>query len=185
MSANTSTRYFERVKGPAIAPLEENLEKFEAGAITIGVEYRVITDEIVGALGLADTARSNDYVGLNDNGVSVHVFVKTEEGNLERLRFDCFQDDPHYHYFPASGETLDIVHVDRAMTGDPLAWVLERIRSRLPHLLQRAGVDNAAQLIDPQRLEAILPLVTEAAYRSRYKTDKERIRQDAITMARK
>lgn len=183
MSANTSSRYFERVKGPPIAPIEANMQRFEAGAITIGVEYRVLTDEIVGALGLADTARSNDYVGLDDNGVSVHVFAKTAEGNLERLRFDCFQDDPHYHYFPSSGETLDIVHLDPAMVGDPLAWVLDRIRARLPQLLQRAGVANAAQLVDPQRMEAILPLVTEAAFRSRYGTDKERVRQDAVARA--
>jgi hypothetical protein len=120
MNSKTSERFYERVKGPAIPPVKENMQKFAAGAITIGVEFRLITDEIVGALGLSETAASNDYTNLNDNGVSIHVFAKAADGDLERLRFDCFQDDPHYHYFLSAGEIIDIIHMDPTIVGDPM-----------------------------------------------------------------
>jgi hypothetical protein len=185
MTSKTSERFFERVAGPPIPPVKENMETFEAGPIRIGVEFRVITDEIVGALGLSETAAANEYRNLNDNGVSIHVFVKVDNGERERVRFDCFQEDPHYHYFSADLSIVDIIHIDPSMTGDPLAWVLERIGTRLPQLLQRAGVENGAQLVERESLERILPMVTEAAYRLRYGSNKERIHRGALDMARR
>jgi len=185
MSSKTSERFYERVAGPPIPPLKEKMQTFAAGAVTIGVEYRLLTDEIVGALGLTEAAAANNYANLDDNGVSIHVFVEAADGDFERLRFDCFQEDPHYHYFTSGLQIVDIIHIDPNMTGDPLAWALDRIRSRLPQLLQRAGVENAAQLVEPNALERILPLVTEAAYRFRYGSDREDTRRSALEMARR
>jgi hypothetical protein len=183
MNSKTSERFYERVKGPAIPPVKENMQRFTAGPITIGVEFRVITDEIVGALGLSEIATGNNYTNLNDNGVSIHVFAKAADGDLERLRFDCFQDDPHYHYFLSRGDIIDIIHMDPTIVGDPMLWSIDRIRTRLPQLLERAGVENAAQLVEQRSLEEILPTVTEAAHRARRVADKEHTRRGALDMA--
>jgi hypothetical protein len=50
-------------------------------------------------------------------------------------------------------------------------------------MLQRAGVENAAQLVEAGSLEKILPQVTEAAHTARRMGDKDRTRRDALDMA--
>ena len=108
--------------------------------------------------------------GLDDCGVSLHVFATHPDGDrLEHLRFDCFDEDPHYHYVDWKGQSNDMVHMDKIADGDPLAWALDRIRTRLPQMLERAGAGHIP--IDAGAVEAILPRVSEAAYRARYDHD--------------
>src|SRR5665213_568962 len=78
-----------------IPPVERNTERFTAGAVTIGVEFRVLTDALIAAMG---KKAAPEIGSLDDAGVSIHVFVKAADGDLERLRFDCFRKEPHYHY---------------------------------------------------------------------------------------
>ena len=97
MALGKAGRHADRYVGKetmAIPPLDEHLQKFTAGAISIGVEYRVLTDDIIKAMGLTAVEGMQN---LNDSGVSLHVFAKAADGDLERLRFDCFEDDPHFH----------------------------------------------------------------------------------------
>ena len=110
------------------------MEMFDAGAVRIGVEFRILTDELVAALGLKATV-----TGLNDVGVSLHVFVKAEDGDLERLRFDCFEVDPHYHLDPPGANQVTPVPAER----DSIDWALEELRTDLPAWLARAGLDVA------------------------------------------
>ena len=173
-------QYGIRYTGMPIDPIEEQLEKFHAGAITIGVEFRVLTDEIVAAMGRADEAKANGALNLNDDGVSLHVYSKGPDGDLERLRFDCFKDDPHYHYVDWPKHTQDIIHLDPTMTGDVLTWALALIRTRLPLLLERAGIADAARIVDPSLIEEVMPQVTEAAYRARYNADKSNVAKTAL-----
>src|SRR5579864_2354534 len=107
----TSEKYFERYGGTPIPPMLDNMELFDAGAISIGVEFRMLTDAVIASLGLAEIAASNGYPTLADNGVSLHVFINTAEGNFERLRFDCFTNDPHYHYLSLRNKTQDVIHL--------------------------------------------------------------------------
>lgn len=180
MTTVTSEKYYERYGGMPIAPVSENMELFEAGAIGIGVEFRVLNNAVLGSLGLSEIAASNKYPTLNDNGVSLHVFVRTAEGNFERLRFDCFQKDPHYHYLSLRNRTQDVIHIDTNVTGDVVAWALTMLRTRLVPMMLRADIDDAALLVDHTKLEQILPLVTEAAYRARYHADRAKIEQSAM-----
>jgi hypothetical protein len=175
-------QYGIRYTGMPIDPIEEQLEKFHAGAVTIGVEFRVLTDDIVAAVGMAEIAKANGAVNLNDEGVSLHVYAKAPDGDKERLRFDCFNDDPHYHYVDWPKHTQDIIHLDPVMTGDVLTWALTLIRTRLPQLLERAGIADAARLVDPSLIEDIMPKVTEAAYRARCNTDKAKAASAALKM---
>ena len=34
----------------------------------------------------------------------------------------------------------EMIHIDKVADGDPLAWTLERLRLRLAHMLERAGL---------------------------------------------
>jgi hypothetical protein len=180
MANMTSEKYYERYGGMPIPPMKQNMEVYEAGAISIGVEFRVLNNAVVRALGLGEIAASNAYPELDDHGVSLHVFVHTSEGNHERLRFDCFQNDPHYHYLSLPNKTQDVIHLDCTVIGDPVAWALTMLRTRLVPMLLRADIDDAGLIVDHTAVEQILPKVTEAAFRARFSTDRKRIEQAAL-----
>ena len=128
-----------------------------AGALTIGVEYRDVTPEALEATyadnpeQLAEMLAKSPDGGFADEGVSLHV-NGTADGH-EYLRFDVFADEPHYHYVHntgAAGETVNnVIDFDAVASGDMLAWALERLRTRLPEMLQEAGGDAVAAAVDP------------------------------------
>jgi hypothetical protein len=156
-----------------IPPVETQTHYFEAGPIRIGVEYRLLTDAVAAAH-MIETAGSNDpaeTVALDDRGISLHVFGEQDGEQREFLRFDCFVEDPHYHYVSWRDQTNDMIHIDPVADGDPLQWAVERIRTRLPQMLERSGARELARQLDPVALEEALPRVIEAAFRLRYDHD--------------
>jgi len=156
-----------------IPPIEAHTQYFDAGAIRVGVEYRVLTDEVVQSIRASLEGASGDDTGrlenLDDSGVSLHVFGRHGDGLLEYLRFDCFREEPHYHYVSWSEKSNEVLHIDPVADGDPLAWALERIRTRLPQMLRRAGAVDVARAVDAALVESVLPRIAEAAYRARYR----------------
>jgi len=164
-----------------IPPVDAQTRYFEAGRISIGVEYRLLNDAIA-ARHVEDDAPDMDGVtGLEDCGVSLHVLATHDDGErLEHLRFDCFDEEPHYHYVDWKGQSNDMVRIDPIADGDPLTWALDRIRTRLPQMLRRAGAGEVTPHIDSTAIEAILPRVSEAAYRARYEHDDQATLRGAL-----
>lgn len=66
------------------------------------------------------------------------VRVLGTDDDHEYLRFDMFDEDPHYHYRPPAGEER-IIGIDTVAVGDPVDWVLARLRERLTPMLVEAG----------------------------------------------
>jgi hypothetical protein len=165
-----------------IPPVPAQTEFIEAGVLRFGVEYRLLTDAIAAASQTvaASGADAADPASFDDRGVSIHVYGDDGAGPLEYLRFDCFEEDPHYHYVSWKERSNEMLHLDPVADGDPLAWALERIRTRLPQMLARAGAAHIAARIDPRRLDEALPRVAEAAYRARYRHDDEAVQRDAL-----
>jgi hypothetical protein len=136
-----------------------------AGPITFGIEPRVfdpvaeaakLTAEEIAAAG-PDALFHSDQV---DSGVCVHVFAT--EGLAEYLRFDCFNDEPHYHYIvPGRGNML--VRFDRVANGPMLDWTLRTLRGRLPEMLTQLGAENLAAALKPKELERALDEVQRVA----------------------
>ena len=153
-------RHVTRYDVMPIPPVEAHTEWFEAGALAIGVEYRLV-DEAVAA------ARQVEAAVLDDRGVSLHVVGDVDGVRREVLRFDCFVEDPHYHYVSWRAKANEVLHVDPVADGDPLAWALERLRTRLPQMLARAGAPELAAAVDAAVIAAALPRVAEAAARLR------------------
>ncbi len=139
-----------------------------AGAITFGVEPRVfdpvaeaakLTAEEIAAAG-PDALFHSDKI---DGGVCVHVFGT--DGLDELLRFDCFDDEPHYHYIvPGRGNML--VHFDRIANGPMLDWTLRTLRGRLPELLAQLGAEDLAASLHPNELARALDEVERVALAS-------------------
>ncbi len=153
-----------------IPPVEAHTRWFEASVLRIGVEYRLLDDAIAAAhMRVVDYGgRYAQAQGIQDCGVSLHVCGQQDGEWREFLRFDCFDEDPHYHYISQRDRMNDMVHIEAVATGDPLAWALERIRTRLPQMLARARAEDVATRIELPLVEAALSRVAEAAYRARY-----------------
>jgi len=49
-----------------------------------------------------------------------------------------------------------------------LAWSLDRISSRLPQMLARAGADDVAREVDMNLVDRAMPQVKEMAYNARH-----------------
>ena len=165
-----------------IPPVDEHTRYFEAGALRIGVEYRLLDDAIAAAHMRAVDAGGKyaEANGIDDCGVSLHVFGHQDGEWRELLRFDCFGEDPHYHYLSKRDKMNDMVHMDPIANGDALAWALERIRTRLPQMLARAGAGDVVRKLDVAAVEAALPRVAEAAYRARYEHDDDAVHAAAL-----
>lgn len=177
MSASHITLYDKM----PIPPVEEHTERFDAGVVSFGVEYRLLDDAIAAASDVAVASGSDrGPESFDDRGVSIHVYALEDGERLERLRFDCFEDDPHYHYVDWKAGRNEMLHLDPVADGDPVAWALERIRTRLPQMLARAGATQAAHSIDAALLDAVLPRVAEAAHRLRFDHDDEAVRAAAL-----
>jgi len=167
-----------------IPPVAANTHWFDAGALRIGVQYRLLDDAIAAAadaqLAAASGGERGQTTGLDDRGVALHIYAEQDGEWREFLRFDCFQEDPHYHYVSHRDRTNDMLHLDPIADGDALAWALERIRTRLPQMLARAGAADVVARIDARALEEALPRVAEAAYRARYESDAAAVRAAAL-----
>lgn len=103
------------------------------GAIKFGLEYRDL---------------------LSDQGVCIHALGDVDGEEVELLRFDCFDHEPHYHYGPEKRNTR--LMLDKTTEGDPLDWTLRQLNERLPEMVRRAGYDDLAAGIDMDGLRGTL-----------------------------
>jgi hypothetical protein len=84
----------------------------------------------------------------------------TDDGH-EYLRFDVFDDEPHYHYNHPTGEDGDdivnhVIDFDTVAMGDMLPWVLGRLRSRLAQMLTEAGGAHLVDGLDTAKVDDVL-----------------------------
>ena len=113
----------------------------EAGAVTFAMLYRNAGE---------------------DRGVTIHVMGSPHGEMTELLRFDCFEQVPHYHYAPLGRN--ERLNLDKVSAGDPLDWALGRLRTRLPEMLEYAGFSDVASRLDAEVLRSKLDEVSEAAH---------------------
>ena len=98
---------------------------FNGGAVDITLEYREL---------------------MPDQGLCVQVFGKAEGQDTEILRFDCFDQMPHYHYGPANHNIR--LNMDKTTVGNPFGWTLDNLRTKLPAMIQRAGYADLAAAVE-------------------------------------
>ena len=167
-----------------IPPLEAQTEFIDAGPLRFGVEYRLLSEAVTASSPVAAANGTDKGDGpLDDRGVSLHVYGVRDGEALEHLRFDCFDEDPHYHYISWKDRSNVMLHLDPIADGDPLQWTLERLRTRLPQMLEHAGAADIAAELDQRSVDAVLPRLAEAAYRARYHHDDNAILADALKPA--
>jgi hypothetical protein len=149
----------------------ENTAMFVAGAITIGVEYRHLDEAVILAFYGPDARAKFDNITpagmgavVEEDGVALHVFG-TEDG-AEYLRFDCFDDAPHYHYLDPATPRNVVVDYDAVAGGPVLSWALNAIEFRVGAMLAHAGAAALAARVDADVVGATMVQVREAAKRA-------------------
>lgn len=121
-----------------IPRIEENCIAVEAGPILLVVEGRNLTPEIVAVFRAESSSEPQSYdESMNDKGACLHIDGTDDQ--LEHLRFDCFEKDPHYHYIFQEPRGNIVCRFDEIANGDPISWAVDRVRSRLPEMLEFVG----------------------------------------------
>lgn len=140
---------------------------FEAGAVNLILEYRSVDPERLERAyadrpeDLAEIRKFSPAGGFTDTGVSVHV-VGTRDGH-EYLRFDVFQDDPHYHYVHPTGDCNHWVPFDPVAGGDMFGFTMTCLRERLAPMLAFAGGGEVAATLDRRRLGSAVDALEKKA----------------------
>jgi hypothetical protein len=143
-------------------PDPEHTQWFAAGAVTFGVEYRdVDPDGLEATYGSdpqawAEIVANSPAGGFADTGVSLHV-NGTEDGH-EYLRFDLFDDDPHYHYVWPEGDHNQVVPFDTVALGDVFDVAFACLRQRLGTMLRHA---HGEALADSLVAEVQAPIIDQ------------------------
>jgi hypothetical protein len=83
---------------------------------------------------------------MADQGLSIQVAADIDGRDVELLRFDCFDQAPHYHYGPENMN--ERIFMDKTTAGNPIGWTLNQFRTRLPEMLTRAGYEELANQLD-------------------------------------
>ena len=156
-------------------PSETDTQWFPAGVLTLGIEYRDVNPDDLLELyeddpaQLAELLEKSPEGGFSDNGVSIHV--RGADDGHEYLRFDVFDDEPHYHYIhnTAPGEEIlnNVVTFDTFAFGDMLPVAIGWLRERLPEMLPRAGGGHLVDELDPDALGPVIDQVEQIARAAR------------------
>ena len=151
---------FTQMPIPMVA---EHCIAVDAGAVQLVVESRRLTNEI-----LRETygANANNEIQFDDFGATLHV-CGTADG-LEHLRFDCFENEPHYHYIEQSEGANTVVRIDELAVGDPLEFSLSCVERHLPDMLRHCGVGPLADEVaaEPEKVRAALGEVRDLMQRA-------------------
>ena len=156
---------------PPQPPAPANTRYLPAGAITFGIEYRDVDPESLTATYAEDPAQLAEFEeispegGFSDEGVSIHV-CGTDDGH-EYVRFDVFDDEPHYHYIhrtPAGAEVVNnVMEFDTTAHGEMLPWAIGRLRTRLPAMLTEAEGGHLVSQLDSELIGRVVDEVQRIA----------------------
>ena len=152
---------YDRLPIPMIT---EHCIPVDAGAVQLVVESRVLTNEII-----QDTfegAVAAD-VPFDDFGATLHVCGSAD--GVEHLRFDCFENEPHYHYIDQGAVTNTVVRIDELAVGDPVEFSLACVEHHLPDMLRHCGVGDLADEVAgrPERVGAAVAEVRALMVKAR------------------
>src|SRR5918999_4454263 len=95
-----------------------------------------------------------------DRGPSLRIYGDAEGKPVQLLRFDCFEQGPHFHYDPEGKNNQ--LRMDKTKVSDPIAWSMDYLRGNVTSLVRLAGYSELADQLDEGVLTAALPTVEKA-----------------------
>ncbi|MEC9010144.1 MAG: hypothetical protein VX311_04955 [Planctomycetota bacterium] len=107
------------------------MTELEIGGVVLAIDYRRMEE---------------------DRGSSVKVFGDIDGQRVQLLRFDCFDQDPHYHYAPTGVNRM--FHLDRLTMGCPVAFTLDQVKRNTRSMVAAAGFEEFSEGVDQDALAA-------------------------------
>ena len=123
--------------------MEKGNVTIDAGPVEFAMSYR---DEI-----------------MDDQGLCVQVYSEIDGKDTEVLRFDCFDQAPHYHYGPENHNIR--LHLDKTTAGNPFGWTMGNLRDNLSDMVRRSGYEDLASDLEASPLSTELLDEVEATGR--------------------
>ena len=123
--------------------MEKGNVTIDAGPVEFAMSYR---DEI-----------------MDDQGLCVQVYSEIDGKDTEVLRFDCFDQAPHYHYGPENHNIR--LHLDKTTAGNPFGWTMGNLRDNLSDMVRRSGYEDLASDLEASPLSTELLEEVEATGR--------------------
>lgn len=146
----------------------EHTVMIPAGSVTFGVEYRHLDEAMILAMYGPEARAKFDNkrpAGMGaiveEDGLAIHVF-ESASGH-EALRFDCFDDAPHFHLLHPPTPRNRIWNHPSAEGVPLLEWALATMRRDLRRLIDEAGFADAAAAIDERKVAIALGVVEQVA----------------------
>jgi hypothetical protein len=140
-----------------IPMIEKNAEWFDAGPVSFAVEVRVL-------------AGMDEAAGAGAGGGTIHVFGP--DRREEWVRFDCFDDEPHYHYLNQRAKLNTVWTYDDGVNGPMGPWAVSVLRRNLPSILRTAGADELAERVEREGFDlSALDRVEEALARAHERSE--------------
>jgi hypothetical protein len=96
----------------------------------------------------------------HDRGPSLQVLGDVDGKSVQLLRFDCFENEPHFHYDPTGKNNR--IFLNKARVSDPITWTVDYLRGNVASLVRIAGYSGLADRLDEQALAEALPAVEQA-----------------------
>src|SRR5712692_10566278 len=90
-----------------------------------------------------------------DRGPSLQVLGDVDGKSVQLLRFDCFENEPHFHYDPEGKNNR--IFLNKARVSDPIAWSMDYLQGNFTSLVRIAGYGRLADRLDEAALTAALP----------------------------
>jgi len=142
-----------------IPMIEKNAEWIDAGPVSFAVEVRVL-------------AGMDEAAGAGAGGGTIHVF--SPDHGEEWVRFDCFDDEPHYHYLDQRAKTNTVWTYDDAVNGPMTPWAVAALRSNLSAILRSAGAEALADGVEREGVDpAVYDRVAAALERARDRSESD------------
>ena len=152
--------------------------KFTAGPLTFTVKHELWDGNI------------QDHA---DQGVAIAVAADVAGKETTLLQFNCFDFEKSYIYGPenldlevAGPEMLggaaltNLYRLDPIADGNPIAWTIKTLGTKLPKMLERAGYPKMAAATDITAVQHVLPDV-EACARELYATKRNTVKHNRGT----
>jgi hypothetical protein len=153
-------------------------QKFTAGPLTFVVRHELWDGNI------------QDHA---DQGVAIAVIADVAGKPTTLLRFNCFDFEKSYIYGPenenlvvAGPEMLggtaltNLYRMDPIADGNPIAWTIKILGSKLSKMLERAGYPQIAAKTNQAAVKRILPEL-EACAREVYATERNTVKHNRGT----
>ena len=114
--------------------VQKSTASVDAGPVKFSVHY------------VDQDGRRGSHTRQPQQGVRISVSSDVAGTETQLLRFDCFDQNPHYHYAPEGDN--ERIALDQTANGNPIGWTLAQLRTRLPAMVRRAGYDTIADKLD-------------------------------------